>query len=108
MEAGAGLPINTWFVSEEFLARNRDVVERFQRGMEKANRYCIEHPEEVRALLAEYTQIPKPLLADIRLPTFRMDIDPAGIRTHIELAQRYGFIEDEPEVDDLLALPPER
>lgn len=105
------------FASDEFLADNPDVVERFLRAYVKAFEYTIENPEEAAKILAASSPqladneglYATQLRTDIEM-TFESDLtDAEGLgamsdeqwQTTIDLLVEQGVIEEAPSVDDV-------
>jgi NitT/TauT family transport system substrate-binding protein len=97
----ARFPLAAWFSSVDFIDSDRDAVKRFARVMREANAYAQEHPDEVRAIVPTYTQIPEEVAQNIFLPEFDETLDLPGIKREAELMVEYGFI-DEPDVGALV------
>ena len=53
---GAEPQVATYFASKQYIAENKDVVERFKRAMEKSLDYASANEAEVRAVVGEYTR----------------------------------------------------
>jgi NitT/TauT family transport system substrate-binding protein len=70
--------------------------------MGKSLEYSEQHPDEVREVVTEYTQIPKPLAEKMVLPHWETDLHEDTIQLTIDLAAKYGFIEEKPSLDDLI------
>lgn len=99
----ARFPLAAWFSSSDFIEDNPDAVERFARVMREANAYAQEHPDEVRAIVPTYTQIPEEVAQNIFLPEFDAEIDVPGIEREAELMLEYGLVDQEPDVAALVA-----
>lgn len=99
----ARFPLAAWFSSSNFIETNPDAVERFARVMREANAYAQEHPDEVRAIVPTYTQIPEEVAQNIFLPEFDAEIDVPGIEREAELMLEYGLVDQEPDVAALVA-----
>ena len=52
------LTVAAYFASKEYIAKNKDVVDRFVTAMKKSLDYAQAHPDEVRGVLTEYTRDP--------------------------------------------------
>jgi NitT/TauT family transport system substrate-binding protein len=102
-ETAPNLTVAGYFASKEFIAKHKDVVERFKRAIDKSLEYSATHPDAVRKAVGTYTEIPAPVLEKIKLPVFKPDLNEDTIQTNIDLASKYGFIESEPSLDDLIA-----
>ncbi len=102
-ETAPNLTVAGYFASKQFLAENGDVVERFKRAIDKSLEYSASHPDAVRKAVGTYTEIPAPVLEKIKLPVFKPDLNEGTIQTSIDLASKYGFIEEKPTLEDLIA-----
>lgn len=102
VETAPNLTVATYFASKQYIAQNKDVVERFKRAMEKSLDYASQNEAEVRSVVTEYTQIPAAVTDKMHLPTWRSDLNEPTIQTVADLAKKYGFIEAAPSLDDLI------
>ena len=101
----AGTPngqIGAYFTSDREVKGNRDVVERFARAMEKANRYAIDHPDAVRAAVPKFTQVPAAIAQKMRLPVFVPTIDPARLQGLADIATKYGLLKGKLDTAEML------
>jgi NitT/TauT family transport system substrate-binding protein len=95
--------VNGAYVStEEYLGENADVVERFAKAMRRSNEYAGSHPEEVRAILGDYTQIPPDVAQKILLPSWPPEINRTQLEELSGYAEQYGVIKEQPNLDELL------
>jgi NitT/TauT family transport system substrate-binding protein len=101
-EAAPSYTVATYFATKEYIAKEPQLVERFVRAMGKSLEYSEQHPDEVREVVTEYTQIPKPLAEKMILPHWDTDLHEDTIQLTIDLAAKYGFIEQKPSLDDLI------
>jgi NitT/TauT family transport system substrate-binding protein len=101
---GERYPNGTYAVNEQYLGENEDVVERFARAMNKSSDYATENPDEARATIPEFTQIPPDVAEKIRLPLWPTEIDREQLQELIDYAVQYGVIEEDkkPPLDDLI------
>ena len=53
-------------------------------------------------MVGEYTEIPAEVIEKIKLPTWKSDLNEPTIQTVIDLAQKYGCIEEKPALDDFI------
>ena len=84
------------------VAESADVVERFAKAMNRSNDYAGSHPEEVRAILGEYTEIPPDVAQKILLPSWPPEINRAQLEELSGYAEQYGVIKEQPNLDELL------
>ena len=96
------LTVATYFTSTPYAEENADVVDRFVKAMNRSLTYAQSHPDEVRQVLLDYTEIPPEAAEQIKLPTWRPDLNEPTIERLSELSLKYGLIEEEPDLDELI------
>src|SRR5687768_7140986 len=96
------LTVATYFTSRQYAEENADVVERFVEAMNKSLTYAQSHPDEVRQVLLDYTEIPPEAAEQIKLPIWRPDLNEPTIELLSELSLKYGLVEEEPDLDELI------
>ncbi len=99
---GEFFPNGNYASTDQYIEGNADVVERFARAMNKSTQYAAEHPDEARATIPTFTQIPPEVAEKIRLPVWRTEIDRAQLEDLIGYTQKFGVIEEPFEVDEML------
>jgi NitT/TauT family transport system substrate-binding protein len=96
------LTVATYFTTREYAEQNADVVDRFVSAMGKSLEYAQSHPDEVRRVLLEYTEIPPEAAEAIKLPIWRTDLSEPTIEQLSKLSEKYGLIEEQPDLDELI------
>jgi ABC-type nitrate/sulfonate/bicarbonate transport system substrate-binding protein len=94
--------VATYFVTKQYAAKNKDVLDRFVRAINKSLEYAQTHPDLVRQLVPTYTKIPKDVAAKMSLPQWSSDLNEPSIQQTVDLAQKYGFIKDKPDLGQLI------
>ena len=97
------MTIATYFTSNSYLESNPDVVEAFVRAMNRSLEYATENPDEARQAIADYTQIPPDVLAEVVLPLWQTDLNQDSIENTAQLMVDQGIAEDMPDVEALIA-----
>jgi NitT/TauT family transport system substrate-binding protein len=101
-EMAPNYTVATYFASKQYIAENRDVVDRFVRAMEQSLDYASANPDAVRTTVGTYTEIPQEVLDEMNLPVWKADLNEPTIEQTIEAATEYGFIESAPSLDELI------
>jgi NitT/TauT family transport system substrate-binding protein len=96
------LTVATYFTSKQYAEQNADVVDRFVTAINKSLTYAQSHPDEVRKVLLDYTEIPPEAVDAIKLPIWRPDLNEPTIEKLADLSVKYGLIEEQPDLDELI------
>jgi NitT/TauT family transport system substrate-binding protein len=96
------LTVATYFTSTQYAEENAGVVDRFVEAMNRSLTYAQSHPDEVRKVLLDYTEIPPEAAEQIKLPVWRTDLNEPTIQKLSELSEKYGLIEEQPNLDELI------
>ena len=102
LETAPDFIVAGYFTTEKYVAGHRDVVDRFERAVNRSFDYASTHPDEVRAVLSTYTEIPAGVARQMRLPDFSSSTDTRTLDLTVSLAQKYGYIEKAPDISELL------
>jgi NitT/TauT family transport system substrate-binding protein len=96
------LTVGTYFTTSKYLGQNEGVAERFARAMNRSLDYTQAHPDEARKAVIGYTEIPAPVARQMKLSLWSSDLNPDSIELIAGEAEKFGFVEDKPSVDELL------
>ena len=97
--------VATYFVTKQYAAQNKDVLDRFVRAINKSLDYAQSHPDLVRQVVPTYTKIPKDVAAKMHLPQWSADLNRPSIQQTADLALKYGFIKQKPDLNDMIRQP---
>jgi len=99
---GPKYPNGTYGTTEENIAKNKDLVEKFARAINKSSDYATAHPDEARATIPTFTKIPQDVAGKIRLPLWPTEIDKEKLQQLLDYAVKYKVIEKPPKLDDVI------
>jgi len=94
-----------FFATDKYISDNKDVVDRFARAVHRSFDYAAAHPEAIRKVIPTYTQIPPQVASRITVPDFSRYTDTSTIELTAELAKKYGYIKDKPNLSELIYQP---
>jgi NitT/TauT family transport system substrate-binding protein len=100
--AAPDLTVATYFTSTQVAGGKPDLVKRFTAAMKESLQYADAHPDEVRGILATYTQIKPEVAAKLTLPKWPQEINKESVLTLANLAQGDGLLDKAPDVTALL------
>jgi NitT/TauT family transport system substrate-binding protein len=103
-EALPSMPLGLIFASEDWLADNADLAEAFNRALQRSIEASSDD-ETMREVIAANTDIEPEVVEEMALDRWDAEIDRDNLQTLAELATRYGVVEDEPDVDELIWEP---
>lgn len=96
------LTIGMYFTTQQYAQQNAEVVDGFTAAMKKSMAYAAEHPDEVRAILADYTKIDPAVQEKLVLPRWPSAVDRDSVELLGELATEDGLITKPLDLDTLL------
>ncbi|HEY4615417.1 MAG TPA: ABC transporter substrate-binding protein [Citricoccus sp.] len=105
VESREDMMVGTYMTSEQYAADSPEVVEAFQRGVEATGQAIAEDPEAFREALPDITTIDPELAGEIRLPAWEASVDMETLQFLNERMVRYGLIDEEVPVHDLVTAP---
>src|SRR5690606_27844147 len=94
VEADPDLVTALYFVTDETATADRDLIERFNRALEKSFAYATENPDEVRAELNNFTEIDPALIDTMVLTNFKWGLSTDDLELIANLAADAGTLED--------------
>jgi ABC-type nitrate/sulfonate/bicarbonate transport system substrate-binding protein len=98
-----GLQIGCYFTSEQYLAENEDVVQRFREGVGETARAIASDPSGFREFLPEASEIPPPAAQEVVLPAWKESSDQASLDLTAELMARYEVTPEKPDTSEAIA-----
>jgi NitT/TauT family transport system substrate-binding protein len=96
------LTVGTYFAATPYIEGNADVVERFARAMNRSLEYTQKHPDEAREAIAGYTEIPAEVAEVMKLSFWSTDLNRPSIELIADEAERFDFVEEKPDIDELI------
>jgi NitT/TauT family transport system substrate-binding protein len=73
-----GTPIANYATSSEFASKNPNTLAALERAVAKSMRYCVDHPDAVRAALVAFAKLTPEQAKATVLPTYVTRVDPAA------------------------------
>ncbi|MGN9838688.1 ABC transporter substrate-binding protein [Nonomuraea sp. H19] len=101
----AGVPIDGWGVSEEWLAKNPKTAAALHRALAKAQEIASSDRKAIDEVVPTYTQIPAEAAAAMTLGKFSLQADKAGVQKLADLLHGYGYLKAKVDVAQLFAPP---
>lgn len=99
-----GFVSDSYYTSLPVYEKKAQAMDAFERAITKSKSYANEHPDEVREVVTEYTQIPAEIIPDITLPFWPTeDIPQDDVAYMVKLMQKYGLLEgNAPGYDEIV------
>lgn len=102
VDVSPDLTVALYFGSAQYIQRNPETVEKFQRATARSMVYAGGHPEEVRKVLTTYTKIPEATLQQMVLPRWPARPNRVSVEKLAQLGTRDGIFAKAPDLDQLL------
>jgi NitT/TauT family transport system substrate-binding protein len=101
VDAAAGEILAFYFVKAD--NASSDVAVGFRDAMAGVNALAAESPDEVRAVLPEYTEIDPAIIEKLVMPPYVADsVRASSVRRYAELMTTYGLVDEMPDYEALL------
>jgi NitT/TauT family transport system substrate-binding protein len=95
------LTIATYFASADYANGNKDVVKRFQAGIDKSLDYSNSHPDTVRQVVQGYAKVKPDIAQTMVLPSWSHDLNKPSIDQLAGLMQKFGLVSKKPDLNSL-------
>jgi NitT/TauT family transport system substrate-binding protein len=92
-----------WFTTEDYAAKNRDVVERFARVMHDAAVYCNAHQSETVDMIAEFGKLDPTVVRRMARVTFAEYLTAPEIQPLVDVAAKYKVIDHDFNAAELIS-----
>jgi len=92
-----------WFTTEDYAAKNRDVVERFARVMHDAAVYCNAHQAETVDMIAEFGKLDPAVVRGMARVTFAEYLTAPEIQPLVDVAVKYKVIDRSFSAQELIS-----
>jgi NitT/TauT family transport system substrate-binding protein len=96
------LTIASMFASEDYLAANADVANRFKRAMAKSIAEARKDEAGIRQTIGGKTPTPPPVLARIALANWQSEVNTSSIELQGKLAAEFGILDEAPDTSELV------
>jgi NitT/TauT family transport system substrate-binding protein len=102
VQAGDPFLVASYFTTDQLLAAEPDLVERFTRAITKSLDYAQEHPDATRAAFGEYTTIDPEIQAILTLPDFTSALESDDVQHALDITTKWGVLSKSLNASDLL------
>ncbi|WP_169303879.1 ABC transporter substrate-binding protein [Arthrobacter sp. CAU 1506] len=92
-----------YFTSEQTMQENPELVERFQRALEKSFQFAAENDDEVRTVIQDYAKITPELAETVVMSRWYPEINREGLEKLGSAAVKYGVLKNNPDYEALIA-----
>jgi NitT/TauT family transport system substrate-binding protein len=96
------LTVGVYFTTAQYVEQNPEITQAFVRAMNRSSEFAQQNPDITREAVTRYTDLDPELVQDIVLPKFGTEINRDAMQLHLDLAQRYGLIDEPISLDDVL------
>lgn len=106
IETGESFLMSAYFTSDALIEQRPDVVAAFTRAINRAMEFATENPDIVRKSFPRFNESASPQVADnMALPFWATDLSAADFEMGADLALRYGFIDEVPDLEAFVKVP---
>ncbi|GLW07069.1 hypothetical protein Misp01_21990 [Microtetraspora sp. NBRC 13810] len=102
----AGLPLDGWAATADWVGRHPKTAAAFQRAMAKAQRIAATDRDAINRIIPTYTQIPAGVAAAMGLGEFTASVDVRGVQKVVDLLAEFQITKTRIDAAQLVAAPP--
>lgn len=107
VEAFPDATLGYYITSGDFAENNPEIVESFQKAMDKSNEYATENTDKLRELAVSEVGLDQDVADRILFGVYPTGLDTESIKLYGEAALDQGVISEEPDYDSLVIEPVE-
>jgi NitT/TauT family transport system substrate-binding protein len=96
------LSIAGYFTTDQLIAEDPELVEKFTGAMKESQQYATDHPEEAKAILPTYTSLEEDVIQEMNMPLFPQLHDIASLERIAEISLENELIQEIPDTGDLI------
>jgi NitT/TauT family transport system substrate-binding protein len=96
------LPILLFVATNDWIAKNADVIKRFKAALDETNALIKSDPEKAKSASNTFLKMPDTVLASLTFPPMSTVVDPKGIDTWIEIMGSTGLLKRKLAAKDLI------
>lgn len=95
-----GMAIGSYFSSDEYIAENPEVIDRFIAGISAAGEYVAANPDEFRDALVEIGGQDPEVAAQVVIPNWGGPVHVPSVELVADLMLEFGMVDELPPVED--------
>jgi NitT/TauT family transport system substrate-binding protein len=84
--------VNGWFASNDFIAKNPDILRRFAQALREASDWANHNPKLTDPILTAHTGIPLPLIEQMTRIEYATVLDARLAQPQLDLAFKYNIL----------------
>ena len=92
-----------YFVTADYAAKNRDVVQRFAKAIAESGAYCNSHHDATVQVLSDFTKVAPQTIRAMTRTTIGTVLDPHLVQPVIDSAAKYKLISASFDARDMIA-----
>jgi NitT/TauT family transport system substrate-binding protein len=100
-----GQPLGAWFAKRAFIAKNADVIQRFNQSLKEAIDDLNADPQRARAAVVAFTGLNPTLVSSMPPVGWSYKVDPAKWQQVVDLMQKSGELRKPHKAEDFMAAP---
>jgi NitT/TauT family transport system substrate-binding protein len=100
-----GLAIGSYFSSEQYIAENPEVIERFIAGVEAGSQYIADNPDEFRAALPDLADLEPEVAEIVNVPDWGGPVDVESVELIAQRMEEFDIIGEAPPLEEVVHSP---
>ncbi len=88
----AGMSVTVFASKKAWADKNQDAIKAYRAGFDEGSAYAHAHPDEARAVVANFLKLPPPAVAAVAIPKFDSKLNESHLAPWISIMKSQGMI----------------
>lgn len=98
----AGMSITVFASKKAWASKNQDIIKAFRAGFDEGSAYAHAHPDEARAIVANFLKLPPPAVASVTIPKFDSKLSDGNLAPWISIMKSQGMIRGDVSLKNII------
>jgi len=98
----AGMSITVFASKKAWAEKNQDAIKAYRAGFDEGSAYAHAHPDEARAIVANFLKLPPPAVASVAIPKFDSKLSDKNLAPWVSIMKSQGMIRGDVNIKNII------
>ena len=98
----AGMSITVFASKKAWADKNQDTIKAYRAGFDEGSAYAHAHPDEARAIIANFLKLPPPAVAAVSIPQFNSKLGDNNLAPWVSIMKSQGMIRGDVSLKNII------